>query len=313
MWKKSNGCKDIVSLIQCKFPQQCGIVYCLERKDTVDVAYHLKAAGINAIFFHAGMDIHEKQTAVESWKSGRSHVICATVAFGMGIDKPNVRFVIHHSFPKDLESYVQEAGRGGRDGNVAHCYIFFRFEDRSKHLRNVSSLPDSDRKIVSLAGLNDMVKYCITPTCRRQQLVTYFDKDDTSGELCNKSCDICASGESGFTNTDCTEYARDVMKCLEGMQKIQPKVTTKFLALTFCGSRSSIVLAKGFQNVVGYGDGKNIFSEKMMKKFLQCLITERILDEQLRSGNDNCTTPYICKGPNACKLENGKSYFYFYK
>ena len=104
------------------------------------------------------MDVKSKQETVESWKLGAAHVICATVAFGMGINKPDVRFVIHHSMPKDLESYVQESGRAARDGNDAHCYIFFRFEDRTKHLRNISSLPDGDRKLVSLNGLNDMFK-----------------------------------------------------------------------------------------------------------------------------------------------------------
>ena len=78
----------------------------------------------------------------------------------MGINKPDVRLVIHHSIPKDLESYIQESGRAGKGGSDAHSYIFFRFEDRTKHLRNVSSFPDSDHKLVSLNGLNDMVKYC---------------------------------------------------------------------------------------------------------------------------------------------------------
>jgi bloom syndrome protein len=131
----SNGIDAIVALIKQEFSGQCGIVYCLQRKDTSDVVYELKRAGINAVLYHAGMDVHSKQTSVDSWKSGKAHVICAAVAFGMGIDRSNVRFVIHHSMPKDVESYVQESERAGRDGNIAHCYILFRFEDRTKHLR----------------------------------------------------------------------------------------------------------------------------------------------------------------------------------
>ena len=110
----------------------------------------------------------------------------------MGINKANVRFVMHRSIPKDLESYVQESGRAWRDGLEAHSYIFFRFEDRTKHLRNISSLPDSDRKVVSLNSLNDMVKYCITPVCRRQQIASY--SHDECAVICDKSCDICSSG-----------------------------------------------------------------------------------------------------------------------
>ena len=99
--KKADGKEAIESLVKKEFPEQCGIIYCVERKDTVDMAHHLKTAGVNAVFFHAGMDVKSKQEIVESWKSGAAHVICATVAFGMGINKPDVRFVIHHSMPKD--------------------------------------------------------------------------------------------------------------------------------------------------------------------------------------------------------------------
>lgn len=206
--------------------------------------------------------------------------MCATVAFGMGIDKPNVRFVIHHSVRKDLESYVQESGRAGRDGKDAHCYILFRFEDRTKPLRNISSLPDNYRKIICLNGLKDIVKYCITPVCRRQQIVTYFDESDNSGNLCNKSCDVCCSNKA-VAPVDHSEDAIEVVNCLESMQKVQDKITTKFFVLTFRGSKANTVINKGFQNVREYGKGKTNFSEKELQKFIQYLIIESFLHEKL--------------------------------
>ncbi|KAJ7376891.1 hypothetical protein OS493_031770 [Desmophyllum pertusum] len=310
--QKSDGKVALVELVKKEYPEQCGIVYCVLRSDTVDVAYSLKTAGVNAVFFHAGMDVFAKQQSVESWKSGAAHVMCATVAFGMGIDKPNVRFVIHHSVPKDLESYVQESGRAGRDGKDAHCYILFRFEDRTKHLRNISSLPDNDRKIICLNGLNDIVKYCITPVCRRQQIVTYFDESDNSGNLCNKSCDVCCSNKA-VAPVDHSEDAIEVVNCLESMQQVQEKVTTKFLVLTFRGSKANTVINKGFQNVREYGKGKTNFSEKELQKFIQYLIIESILHEKLRPVNENSTTPYLVKGTNAYKLINKEISFYFCK
>ena len=264
--KTSNGCDKVVSIIQESFSGQCGIIYCIERRDTVDVAYHLQKAGLNAVFFHAAMDVHTKQATVESWKAGTAHIICATVAFGMGIDKSNVKFVRHYSIPKDLESYAQESGRAGRYGSEARCFILFRFEDRTKHMRNICSLPDSDRKAVALQGLNDVVNYCITPFCRRQQIVNYFENNDNSGDECQRTCDICAS-DVVVQPVDYSTEAKDVINCLEGMQRIKEKVTAKILILTYRGSKSSSVMNKGFQTVSEYGTGKAKFSEKQLKIF----------------------------------------------
>ena len=235
MEEKSNDFDSIIDLIKQNVSVECGIAYCTERKDTIDVVYHLRRAGINAVFFHADMDVHAKQASVDSWKSGQAHAICATVAFDMGIDKSNVRFVIHHSMSKDLESYVQESGRAGRDGNCAHCYILFRFEDRTKHLRNICCLPESDRKHVALEGLNNIVKYCMTPVCLKKQIVTYFDIDGCSSSICNKHCDVCIFNKNAEP-VDCSEIAREVINCLEEMETIQPKITAKVLGLTHRGS-----------------------------------------------------------------------------
>ena len=187
----------------------------MKKEGHCKTACNLRAAGVSAVFFHAGLDIKSKQETVEQWKSGAAHVMCPTVAFGMGINKPDVTFVMHHSIPKNLESYVQESGRAGRDGSAAHSYIFFRFEDRTKHLRNISSLPDSDHKLNSLNGLNDMVNYCITPICRRQQIASYFQ--DECAVICDKSFDICLNSISEHPS-DCNEDAIEALNCLDSMQ-----------------------------------------------------------------------------------------------
>ena len=154
-----------------------------------------------------------------------------------------------------------------------------------------------------------MVKYCITPVCRRQQIASYFH--DECAVICDRSCDICSSGALEHP-ADHSNDAIEVLNCLDSMQQIQPKVTMKLLTLTFRGSKSNIITAKGFHNVNGYGKGQNKFNEKGLLKFIQCLITENILQEQLRQANDKITTPYLVKGNNASRLTNREIVFLYY-
>ncbi|KAK6046266.1 ATP-dependent DNA helicase, RecQ family [Cooperia oncophora] len=126
---------ELARLIKTRFANQSGIVYCFSRKDCEEVAAQLREAGIRAAFYHADMDSSRRTAVHEKWVSGKYNVIVATVAFGMGIDKPDVRYVIHHALPKSVENYFQESGRAGRDGLPAVCILYFRLSDvfRSKH------------------------------------------------------------------------------------------------------------------------------------------------------------------------------------
>lgn len=149
------------------------------------------------------------------------HLMCATVAFGMGINKPNVRFIIHLSIPQSLECYAQEFGRAGRDGEQATSCILFRFEDRTKHLHMISSLPEGDHRTLKLNSLNEMVKFCIKPECRRHQLLKYF------GEClqvnCDKMCDFCMANTI-VEKTEANVEALEILSCLNNMKHLCNKL-----------------------------------------------------------------------------------------
>ena len=124
--------EDVVKFVYDNYNDSCGIVYCSRTKDTVELAYIFKTKGLSAVYYHGQLDIFEKSDNARAWLSGRASVMCATSAFGMGIDQPDVRFVVHLSLPKSLEEYYQEAGWAGRDGKNSQCTIMYHFKDRNQ-------------------------------------------------------------------------------------------------------------------------------------------------------------------------------------
>ena len=185
--QKSDAVRQICKVID-RHKNESGIIYCITRKKVEETSEMLNALGYDALPYHAGLTAEKRQKHQESFIQDRTNTIVATIAFGMGIDKPNVRYVIHNGLPKSLENYQQEAGRAGRDGLEADCALLYSTQDIMTWERIFSDQPDHVLKI-SLESLNKMTGYCHNFDCRHRQLVQHFGQD--LEESCGSGCDVC--------------------------------------------------------------------------------------------------------------------------
>ncbi|XP_059182385.1 ATP-dependent DNA helicase Q1 [Centropristis striata] len=219
---------DIACLIKNRYKDRSGIVYVFSQKDAEAVSSELKKRGILAYPYHAHMDPEDKSRIHTSWSSNKIQVVVATVAFGMGIDKPDVRFVIHHTISKSIENYYQESGRAGRDDCQADCIIYFGFSDIFRISTMVVMENTGQQKLLQ------MVDYCQNvDRCRRSLMAVHFDEvwDD---EGCNKMCDTCRHAKD-YTNVDITQHAKQVVQIVELATSMNENVTPLKLVETWMG------------------------------------------------------------------------------
>ena len=186
--KKENTIEKILNLLK-DYLNESVIIYCFSRKDCEDIAGILQKNGFNALPYHAGLDNETKKNNQEMFIKDKVNIIVATIAFGMGINKSNVRLIIHHTFPKTLEGYYQEIGRAGRDGIESDCVLFYSRGDKRKHQFFIDKLENASNKENAISKLNRVMEFCENNFCRRKQILRYFEENYLK-DNCN-ACDIC--------------------------------------------------------------------------------------------------------------------------
>lgn len=221
---KFNIEKDIIQFVKQR-PGKSGIVYCLSRKKVEEIAEFLQINGINALPYHAGLDPQTRAKNQDMFLMEDTDVIVATIAFGMGIDKPDIRYVIHNDIPKSIEGYYQETGRAGRDGGEGHCLAFYAYKDIEKLEKFLVGKPIAEQE-VGKQLLHEMVSYSESAVCRRKMLLDYFGEYYDEAH-CNNECDNCTNPKDKFEGQ---EYISHILTIIQSFKdKFKAKHLTNFL------------------------------------------------------------------------------------
>ncbi|MBD2757810.1 DNA helicase RecQ [Spirosoma validum] len=261
-----NRIQQIMRLLQQK-PDTSGIIYCLSRKSTESLAAKLQEKGFKAAFYHAKMDSEDRSKTQEAFLRDDVRIMCATIAFGMGIDKSNVRWVIHYNMPKNIESFYQEIGRAGRDGAAAQTVLFYSFADVATYKEMLAENSPANLGL-QLAKLERMQQYADAHTCRRQILLSYFSEE--LSEPCG-NCDVCRDPRVTFDGTVLAQ------KALSAIVRTGERVPMNLLIDILRGSRSQQVLQGGYDQVKTYGAGRDIRFEDW-RNYLHQLINIGVIE-----------------------------------
>ena len=250
---------------------QSGIIYCLSRKNTETLAAKLKAKGYDAKAYHAGLTPELRSSIQEDFINDRTPIILATVAFGMGIDKSNVRWVIHYNMPKNIEGYYQEIGRGGRDGLKAHALLFYSYADVMQ-LRKFAE--GTQTQEIQIAKLERMQQFAEALSCRRKALLNYFGEFIT--EDCG-NCDICKNPPTYFDGTLIAQ------KICSAVVRLQEKEALGLVIDVLRGSNNQQVFEKGYQHIKTFGAAKDI-SWRDLQQYIIQLLNQGVLEIWFHQG-----------------------------
>lgn len=257
-YQQKEKSKTIIDFI-ARHPRESGIIYCMSRSKTETVAHMLQKQGIRAAVYHAGLPSAQRDEAQNDFINDRVQVVCATVAFGMGIDKSNVRWVIHYNLPKSIESFYQEIGRAGRDGLPSDTLLFYSLADL---ILLTKFATESGQQGINLEKLQRMQQYAEADICRRRILLSYFG--ETANHDCG-NCDVCKNPPERFDGTVI------VQKALSAIIRTEQQISTGILVDILRGAMTPEVTEKGYHRLKTFGAGREVPARDWHDYLLQML------------------------------------------
>ena len=264
---KQDSFEALLALLR-EHPGEPTIIYCFSRRETEELASELSAKGFRALPYHAGLENRVRRETQEGFIRGEMPIVAATIAFGMGIDKPDVRLVVHYDLPKSVEFYYQETGRAGRDGLPSECVLFYSYGDKFKQDLFIDKIEDGTEREMAQRKLAQMIDFCQLRSCRRRYLLNYFG-EEWEQDNCG-ACDVCLTQTAEF---DATEIAQ---KVLSAVIRTGERFGEAHVSMVLRGSRAKRVLELGHDRLSVHGVARD-FSREELREITWQLVNKGLL------------------------------------
>ncbi|KKP39577.1 MAG: ATP-dependent DNA helicase RecQ, ATP-dependent DNA helicase RecQ [Candidatus Peregrinibacteria bacterium GW2011_GWF2_33_10] len=269
VYPKKNAFSSLLQLLE-KYRDQSVIIYCLSRKDTENLALNLQNNGFKALAYHAGLDSQRRHEIQDKFIKDEVDIITATIAFGMGIDKPDVRLVVHYDLPKNLEGYYQETGRAGRDSLPSECVLFYSYGDKIKQDFFIKQIENQEEKQRAFHKLEQMISFCKLNSCRRQYLLRYFGEDYFK-ENC-QACDVCLNPVEEFDGTEITK------KILSAIIRVGQNFGSAYIIRLLLGSNDQRILDNKHDGLSVFGIVAD-FDRSELRNLVEALLQKGLIQK----------------------------------